>query len=147
MRKTDDEVEETDRWVLGDLRLSTVAVTEPFKVPCMGASSYGSVLHRPYRVVRQCCWYHSVDWRKATTVAAGIIQQALAQLAASTGPRPRWNAAVKESLPQKHLPPLSQAVESLAWGQPILASDHSITDGSHRLRAMRHQGVKARQRC
>ena len=79
--------EQADEWVLGDLRLRAVAVTEPFRVPCMVPSAYGSVLHRPYRRVRQCCWYHSVDWNEATTVADATLRRALAQLAARQGRR------------------------------------------------------------
>lgn len=135
--------EQADRWVLGDLRLSTVAVTEPFRVPCMVPSAYGSVLHRPYREVRQCCWYHSVDWQEATAVAADVVPRALARRAAFTGTRPGLQVVVDELLPRRFPLRLRQAVESLAWGQPILASAQAITHGTHRLTTMRHQGVKS----
>lgn len=76
-------------------------------------------------------------------MAAEVIQRALAQVAAAAGPRPVWSAAVKNNLPHECPSPTRQAVESLAWGQPILASAQGITYGTHRLTAMRHQGVKS----
>ena len=143
MSDTKDGFAPADRWVLGNLRLSTVAVTKPFRVPCMVPSAYGSVLHRPYRRVRQCCWYHSVDWQEATAVAADVVPRALARRAACTGTPPGLQVVVDELLPRGFPLRLRQAVESLAWGQPILASAQAITHGTHRLTAMRHQGVKS----
>ena len=58
------------------------------------------------------------------------------------GPGRAWNVAVVESLPQEYVPRLREAVESPAWRQSILASAQGITDGTHWLTAMRHQGVK-----
>ena len=143
MSDTEDGSEPADRWVLGDLRLSAVAVTEPFRVPCMVPSAYGSVLHRPYRRVRQCCWYHSVDWQEATAVAADVVPRALARRAACTRTRPGLQVVVDGLLPRGLPLRLRQAVESPAWGQPILASAQAITHGTHRLTAMRNQGVKS----
>lgn len=132
-----------DVLVLGDLRLSTVPDTRPFRVPCMTPSAYGSVLHRPYRAVRQCCWYHSVDWHEATVVAGDAVQRALTQLALPKGPRPVLGVVIEEHLPQGFPRYLKQAVVGLAWEHPIIASTEAITDGVHRLTAMRHQGVKS----
>lgn len=134
---------EADAWVLGELRLGVLPVTRPFRVPCMVPAAYGSVLHRPYRTVRQCCWYHSVDWHEATSVAEDVLRRALTQPAARDGPRPGLSAAVEANLPPHCPQRLRQAVESLAWRQPIMACPERITHGVHRLTAMRHQGLKS----
>jgi hypothetical protein len=129
-------------WVLGDLRISGLPATRPFRVPCMTPPVYGSVLHRPYRTVRRCCWYHSVNWNEATTVADDILRGALAQLSARQG-RPELGVVVERNLP-RHCPGhLQEAVMGLAWRHPIVASTEAITDGVHRLTAMRQQGVKS----
>lgn len=132
-----------DALVLGQLRLSTVPETRPYRVPCMTPSAYGSVLHRPYRTVRQCCWYHSVDWYEATSVADEVLRRTLAQVAARKGLRPALSAVLEENLPQDLPRHRKQAAAGLAWKHPIIASTEQITHGIHRLTAMRHQGVKS----
>ncbi|KUG58519.1 hypothetical protein AVL61_16815 [Kocuria rosea subsp. polaris] len=104
---------------------------------------YGSVLHRPYRRVRRCCWYHSVDWREATTMAADALERALADLATGKEPRPALGVVVERHLPRNCSGHLEEAVLGLAWHHPIVASPEAITDGVHRLTAMRQQGVKS----
>ncbi|MFF0945515.1 hypothetical protein ACFYE2_14995 [Kocuria sp. CPCC 205300] len=134
---------EVDAWVPGELRLGVLPVTRPFRVPCMVPAAYGSVLHRPYRRVRQCCWYHSVDWHEATSVAEDVLRRALTQPTARDGSRPGLSATVAAHLSPRCPQRLRQAVESLAWQQPIMACPQRITHGVHRLTAMRHQGVKS----
>lgn len=134
---------QADAWVLGTLGLDVLPVTRPFRVPCMVPGAYGSVLHRPYRTVRQCCWYHSVDWHEATSVAEDVLRRALTPPTAQDGPRSGLAAVVGANLPSHCPQPLRQAVESLAWRQPIMACPKRITHGVHRLTAMRHQGLKS----
>lgn len=134
---------ETDVLVRGDLVLKGVPMTRPFRVPCMVATAYTSVWQRPYRTVRQCCWYHSVQWSEATSVAGEVLRQALTQMDGRTGPREVWDAVVRQHLPHHGSHQLRQAVDSLTWGQPIIASGTQITTGVHRITAMRHQGVKS----
>lgn len=133
---------EADALVLVDLRIRVLPQTRPFRVPCMTPAAYGTVLYRPYRTVRQCCWYHSVDWQEATTVAGEVLRRALAT-SAGKGLRPTRGAAVDQHLPRGCSGRLREAVASLAWRQPIIASTEQITSGTHRLTAMRHQGVKS----
>lgn len=128
--------------VVGDLRVSAVPQTQPFRVPCMAPPVYGSVLHRPYRSVRQCCWYHAVDWQEATTVAGNVLRGTLAQLAARPGRGPALSVVIERNLPRDCSGHLREAVRDLAWRHPIVASSEKITDGVHRLTAMRQQGVK-----
>lgn len=128
--------------VVGDLRISGVPATRPFRVPCMTPPVYGSVLHRPYRSVRQCCWYHAVDWQEATTVTGDVLRCALAQLAARPGRGPALGVVIERNLPRDCSAHLKEAVIGLAWRHPIVASTEKITDGVHRLTAMRQQGVK-----
>ncbi len=130
-------------WVVCDLRVSTVPATRPFRVPCMTPPVYGSVLHRPYRRLRRCCWYHSVDWAEATTVAGDVLRHALAQSAIRTQQRPVLDVVVEQNLPRNSTEHLREAVTDLAWRHPIIASTEAITDGVHRLTAMRQQGVKS----
>jgi hypothetical protein len=129
--------------VVGDLRISGVPVTRPFRVPCMTPPVYGSVLHRPYRRVRQCCWYHSVDWKEATTMAADALKRALSHLATRKEPRPALEVVLQRNLPRNCPGHLQEAVIGLAWRHPIVASAEGVTDGVHRLTAMRQQGVKS----
>jgi hypothetical protein len=131
-----------DAWVFGDLRLSAVPETHPFRVPCMTPEAYGWVLYRPYRRLRHCCWYHAVDWCEATTLAADVLRRALAHLATRESPRPALGAVVDQHLPRGCSGHLKEAVEGLAWRHPVVASTQGIIDGVHRLTAMRHQGVK-----
>jgi hypothetical protein len=125
-------------WVFGDLRLTTVPETRPFRVPCMTPDAYGSVFHRPYRRPRHCCWYHAVDWREATTMASDVLRWALTHLAARDAPRAALSAVVDQHLPRSCPQHLKEAVEGLAWRHPITVSTGTITDGVHRLTAMRH---------
>lgn len=129
--------------VVGDLRVSGVPATRPFRVPCMTPPLYGSVLHRPYRTVRQCCWYHSVDWRAATTMAAEALERALAHLSTRQEPRPALGVVVQQHLPRRCPGHLMEAVTGLAWRHPVVTSTEAIIDGVHRLTAMRQQGVKS----
>jgi hypothetical protein len=115
-----------DAWVFGDLRLSAVPETHPFRVPCMTPEAYGWVLYRPYR----------------TTLAADVLRRALAHLATRESPRPALGAVVDQHLPRGCSGHLKEAVEGLAWRHPVVASTQGIIDGVHRLTAMRHQGVK-----
>lgn len=132
-----------DALVWGDLRLRGVPVTRPFRVPCMNPPVYGSVLYRPYRVVRQCCWYHAVNWDEATGIAGDVLRNALGRIAVHAAPRPVLSAVVEDCLPPGCSGGLRQAVVSLAWRQPIMASAEEITNGVHRITAMRQQGVKS----
>lgn len=143
MNKAGDGPVGAGAWVLGHLRISGLPATRPFRVPCMTPPVYGSVLHRPYRTVRRCCWYHSVDWNEATTVADATLRRALAQLAARQGRRQELGVVVERNLP-RHCPGhLQEAVMGLVRSNPIVASTEEITDGVHRLTAMRQQGVKS----
>lgn len=132
-----------DALVIGDVRISALPETRPFRVPCMTPAAYGSVLHRPYRTVRQCCWYHSVDWHEATMVAGEVLRRALAHLSSWKGPRPELGVVVEQHLPRGCSSLLKEAVTGLAWRQPIIASTEQIASGVHRLTAMRHQDVKS----
>jgi len=131
-----------DALVFGDLRLSGLPKARPFRVPCMTPEAYGWVLYRPYRRPRHCCWYHAVDWREATTLASDVLRRALAHLATREPPRPALGAVVDQHLPRGYPEHLKEAVEGLVWRHPIVASTQEITDGVHRLTAMRHQGVR-----
>jgi hypothetical protein len=134
---------EADALVWGDLRLRAVPVTRPFRVPCMSPPMYGSVLYRPFHVVRQCCWYHAVEWRDATRIAGEVLQGALRWMAAWGVPRSGLGVVVEDYLPPGCSDGLRQAVVSLAGHQPIMASAQEITNGAHRITAMRQQGVKS----
>lgn len=143
MNDVGDVYLEKDGLVLGELRLSTVPETRPYRVPCMTPSAYGSVLHRPYRTVRQCCWYHSVDWHEATSVAGDVLRHALPRIAVRNGTQPDGGAVLEKHLPRDLPRHLRQAVVGLAWGHPVIASTEQITNGVHRITAMRHQGVRS----
>lgn len=113
----------------GDLALEIVPEYQPWRVECM------AVDRAPARQLHDCCWYHSVDWVAASAVARRLTCEAALECDVSLPAR------VVAALPRELSPLVAEGVQSLLYW-PIDATPVQITNGGHRITAMRGQGVE-----
>jgi hypothetical protein len=114
-------------------------VTDP---ACMG-SSLNTLRHLARRITarpgpRDCCWFHTVNWRTATEAAITVLGDDLIDL-------DRDVAAALATL-RRGLDPVTAAAAATLLTEPLVTGhpDENSTyrDGGRRLRAMFDQGVR-----
>ncbi|THE19334.1 hypothetical protein E1J17_01440 [Kocuria rosea] len=142
MEEFTDVYLKTDAWVWWDLDLNVVPPTRPFRVNCMKPPDYGKPLSRPFRKVRECCWYHSVDWQLTTILASELLHSALVQLAKKEEYQLPLGYIIDDSIPSSCSEVVRQGIHSLISPfKAINATKEGIINGGHRITAMRQQGV------
>lgn len=116
-----------DVWVLANVW--DAPEPRPFRQPCLEAHRpwWVSVRLRLRRGKDTCCWYHEVDWTTAVQLAWRDLDGA--------------DDGLPPARPQPGDRQVEQEGASCLSTDPITLSADQITNGQHRLRAMRDQRI------